>query len=228
MLTILQKNTLLRRLYFHKTEVDKWLIISCLFSLLLVVIRVAITGSYLFVFLPWNLFLAFIPYYISSGMIRQPKWMEHKIKFAVLSITWLLFIPNSFYILTDLFHLELREESNRWFDLTLIFSFAWNGLLLGILSVRQMERIFLYCFRLKNEFLFLYPVMWLNALGVYIGRFMRFNSWDVIANPFELVKEIGSMMFHPFQNFNAWSSIACFAVFMCIIYLSIKRVAKVI
>lgn len=225
---ILQRNNFLQRFYFSKSEMDKLLIISCLFSLVMVIGRLIITGKILFLFLPWNLFLAYIPYFISAELQQRPAWIEHKGKFVLVLIVWLLFLPNSFYILTDLFHLELREESNRWFDLTLIFSFAWNGLLLGILSIRQMERILNVCFDISSEFFFLYPVMWLNALGIYIGRYMRFNSWDVITDPFQLTGEIGYMLIHPFRNLYPWCMICCFSVFMTIVYISLKQVAKVI
>jgi uncharacterized membrane protein len=116
----------------------------------------------------------------------------------------------------------------RWFDLTLIFSFAWNGLILGILSVRQMERIVQHSFRIRNEFIFLFPVMWLIGLGVYIGRYMRFNSWDLVANPFNLLADIGYMFIHPFRNFSEWAMIGCFSVFTTIMYISVKRIGKTI
>ncbi len=224
----ISKNTWLQKWYFQKTEMDKLLIISTLFSLILVAIRIILTGKWLFASLSWNLFLAYIPYFISSRLERNAEWKESKWKLALVFAAWILFIPNSFYILTDLFHLKLREESHRWFDLTLIFSFAWNGLLLGILSVRQMEKIVVQSCHISNEFFFLVPVMWLNALGVYIGRYMRFNSWDVITNPFELSQDILYMLIHPFRNFSAWGMIGCFAVFMTIIYISVKRMARVI
>ena len=114
------------------------------------------------------------------------------------------------------------------FDLTLIFSFAWNGLLLGILSVRQMEKLITRQFRIRHSILFIFPVMWLIAFGVYIGRFLRFNSWDVIYNPFGLINEIGYMMIHPFEHFTIWGMIGCFAAFMTIAYLSLRKMAGVL
>ncbi|WP_431217905.1 DUF1361 domain-containing protein [Puia sp. P3] len=71
----------------------------------------------------------------------------------------------------------------EWFDLSLILSFAFNGLLLGVLSVRQMERLFLPNPTTIGSWLFLYPIMVLNALGVYTGRYLRYNSWDIISDP---------------------------------------------
>ena len=204
------------------------LILSSSFSVLLVFVRAILTGKWLFVFLPWNLFLAAIPYFVSAFLQNRPDWIEDRWKFGLLFTGWLLFIPNSFYILTDLFHLELREESNRWFDLTLIFSFAWNGLLLGVLSVRQMEKIVSHCFGIRNTLFFLIPVMWLTAFGIYIGRFLRFNSWDIISNPFLLMGDILYMVVHPFRHYTEWAMISCFAVFMTLLYLSIKKIASTV
>lgn len=223
--SIYQKGTVKKR-YTGRTEMEKALFISCLFSGLLLLVRFISTGKDSFIFLPWNLFLAFIPYFISARLEQKPIPKEKRLKNAVIFIIWLLFIPNSFYILTDLFHLQVRDEPLRWFDLTLIFSFAWNGLLMGILSVRQMEKAMSRRFNVRNEFFFLYPLMWLIALGIYIGRYMRFNSWDVITNPFQLVQDISYMMIHPLKHFYEWGMITCFSVFMTIIYMSVKRMAK--
>jgi len=115
-----------------------------------------------------------------------------------------------------------------WFDLLMIISFAWNGLMLGILSVRQMEKIIEAKLLYTNEILFIYPVMWLNALGVYIGRYMRFNSWDVITNPLSLTGDIIEILIHPLRYFNAWGMIILFSVFMTIIYLTLKKISRTI
>jgi len=222
------RNTLLWKFYERRTEVEKVLILCFIFSELMVTARLIISREIFFVFMGWNLFLGFVPYYISKKLETKPGWIENRWKFLAVFISWLLFIPNSFYIITDLFHLHQSDAMPRWFDLTLIFSFAWNGLMLGILSVRQMEKIVLNCYRLRYEFIFLFPVMWLIGLGVYICRYMRFNSWDLIANPFNLLSDIGYMFIHPFRNFSEWAMVGCFSVFITIMYISVKRLGKVI
>lgn len=146
----------------------------------------------------------------------------------MVSLVWLLFIPNSFYILTDLFHLGEHNDVPMWFDLALIISFAWNGLLLGILSVRQMENMVQRFLPGRHELLFIYPIMWLNALGVYIGRYPRFNSWDIITNPLGISSYILKMLWHPVQYKYAWGMVACFSIFMTLVYLTIKRISKAI
>lgn len=213
--------------FLLRTETDRVLTLSMAFSTLLVAARIVYTGDRLFLFLVWNLFLAWLPYAFTSAAQLKPKWRSGK-RFVFLFAVWLLFIPNSFYIITDLFHLGPYYTVPEWFDLVMILSFAWNGLLLGILSVRQMEKMMQAYLPGKHELLFIFPIMWLNALGIYIGRFLRFNSWDIITNPFALAADIIDMLAHPIQYRTAWGMIACFSVFMTLMYLGLKRIAKVI
>jgi uncharacterized membrane protein len=177
---------LLQQAYIQKSELERMLILSVTFSIGLNLFRTLYTGRASFYFLIWNLFLAAVPYFISRALLRHPQWIENRLKFWPAFTCWLLFVPNSFYILTDLFHLHERPEVPLWFDLALIFSFAWNGLLLGILSVRQMEKIVEVKLGLRSELLFLLPIMFLNALGIFIGRYLCYNSWDVVTNPLHL------------------------------------------
>jgi uncharacterized membrane protein len=204
---------------------EKALMLSSLFSICLAFARVVYTGQLMFLSLIWNLFLAFIPYALTRLLMQRPGWVENKWKFGIASFVWLLFIPNSFYIITDLFHLEERAVIPLWFDLALIFSFAWNGLLMGILSVRQMEKLWQSKWQ-QNEILFIYPIMLLNAFGIYIGRYLRYNSWDVVSNPFGLSEDIVYLLIHPIRNRFDWSMIICFSVFMTLIYLTIKKLSK--
>jgi uncharacterized membrane protein len=216
------------RQVFLRSEVDHMLMRSMLFGVLMVLARTVYTGKYDFCFLLWNLFLAYIPYFISGWLQRKLSWIEHRGKFSLAFIVWLLFIPNSFYILTDLFHLGGHTGAPLWYDLALIITFAWNGLLLGILSVRQMEKMIQVYLPGKMEWLFLYPVMVLNALGVYIGRYLRFNSWDIITNPFALVTDIAQLVWHPLQFKEAWAMVTCFSVLMILVYSTLKRISKMI
>lgn len=215
--------------FFLRTEMDRLLSLSMGFSVLLVFMRISHTGRTTFLFMIWNLFLAYIPYALTSWMSTRPPGISRRTFFIPLALVWLLFIPNSFYILTDLFHLADHYGDGSvppWYDLALILSFAWNGLLLGVLSVRQMEKFLLRGSSLREELLFLYPVMWLNALGVYIGRYLRYNSWDVVKNPFDLFDDIARMIIHPFRNRPAWDMILCFSILMTLIYLMMKRISK--
>ena len=213
------------KMFSRLKDSDQVLILSCFFSIFLMGFRIFYTGEPLFLFLVWNLFLALIPYFISRRIIKKAN-SNKRFFFWAGTIVWLLFLPNSFYILTDLFHLDMNETVPLWFDLALLLSFAWSGLLAGTLSIRHMERYFEVNYGPASDLFFLYPVMFLNALGIYIGRYLRFNSWDVLTDPFQLVKEIVYLFIHPLRNRFDWSMILCYSVLMTIIYLSIKKLSK--
>jgi uncharacterized membrane protein len=215
-------------IYFLRTEMNRLLLTSVGFGFLLLMARIVYTRELTFAFLVWNLFLAFVPYFLSYQLTLRPAWIENKWKFATVFIIWLLLVPNSFYILTDLFHLYDSKALPRWYDLLLIVSFAWNALLMGILSVRHMEKIIEAMWLYRYDWLFVYPVMWLNALGVYIGRYLRYNSWDVLSNPFELMGDIIHMTLHPFRYKEGWGMIVCFSFFLTILYMTIKKLSKAI
>lgn len=216
----------LRRKLPPVLSIRHWLLISSSFSLLLLLVRVMTSGRFSYVFLAWNLFLAGIPYVISNWLSGNLNVMKSRIKLFFLVFAWLLFMPNCFYILTDLFHLENMGNGHPWFDLTLILSFAWNGVLFGILSMRKMENLLANA---KGRFIssiLICIVMWLNAFGIYIGRFLRFNSWDVILNPFALFGEVADLVLNPFDYRNVWATSVCFALFMSILYFTSKKLSE--
>ena len=228
MIRKIQSNLLLRKLYFDKTEIEKLLILSCMFSVGLSIVRFMYTGEPLFLSLNWNLFLGFVPYVMTRWLMAHPAWIENTSKFVLVFMGWLLFIPNSFYIITDLFHLDQNKDVPLWFDLALILSFAWNGLLLGVLSVRQMEKMIeVKLFRNASE-LFVGVMMLLNAFGIYLGRYLRYNSWDVITNPTQLVKDMIYLVIHPLRNGNDWSMVFCYAILMWFMYQTLKKLSKAV
>jgi uncharacterized membrane protein len=152
---------------------------------------------------------------------------ESRSKLILILSAWLLFIPNSFYILTDLFHLHNLNAGHQWFDLTMILSFAWNGILFGILSIRRMEMLLKETKGKWIAGLIICVVMWLNAFGIYIGRFLRFNSWDVLTNPFSLFGEIFDIVVNPYDYRYVWAMVFCFGFFMIILYYTIKKLNEV-
>ena len=244
-----------RKSVFLRTEMDRLLTSSMCFSCMLEIVRIVHSGRLLFIFMIWNLFLAYIPYAISTWLTARystsnSRWPEMRgnrlsqasgspfsltrrrgsqILLVVLSLVWLLFIPNTFYILTDLYHLTDHGRTSRvpeWYDLVLILSFAWNGLLLGVLSVRHMEKLFMPRASVLAGWLFVYPIMMLNALGVYTGRYLRYNSWDIISDPLQLLADIFDMIIHPFRNHPVWNMILCFSILLTLIYRMLRGSSK--
>ncbi|HVS95885.1 MAG TPA: DUF1361 domain-containing protein [Puia sp.] len=261
------------RRWFLRSETDRLLTCSMCFSCGLVVLRMIHAHSLLFVFMIWNLFLAYVPYVLSCWLTGRfegrASWSPQRLAggtscqsprlgrplakslsspirsrplfIVAVCLVWLLFFPNAFYMLTDLFHLHDSRNPRvpEWFDLAMIFSFAWNGLVLGVLSLRQMEKLLetkrlataIFGRRLRVPLpyptaIFIYPVIGLSALGVYTGRYLRYNSWDIVSNPFQLMEDISGMIIHPLRNRPAWDMILCYAILLSFVYIMLKKLSR--
>ena len=195
---------------------------SILFSLALLLCRVIHTGSNLRVSLIWNLFLAYVPFAITRWMEKHPEQIRNRYNWYGCFICWLLFIPNAPYILTDLFHL-FDGGVPLWFDLFVIFSFAWNGMMLGYISIRSMEGMWSQRHSRWPAWLFTFPVMFLCGMGVYIGRFLRYNSWDIVKDPLTLLGDMRDIVLHPVENRSAWAFTICMGVFLSLMYPLVKK-----
>lgn len=171
------------------------LLLSTMFSLGMQFFRIVYTGSLFYSILVWNLFLAFLPLLISSLMLkmRLKKWVVY----LVPGLLWLLFLPNAPYILTDFVHLDRSHSIPHWFDLMLIMSFSWTGLLYWLISMFQFNTLLRRLAGFDAGFLINQAVILLTSVGVYLGRYGRFNSWDVFFRPFEILEKVGHMLIHP-------------------------------
>jgi uncharacterized membrane protein len=141
------------------------LLVSVSFSIALLLVRIIHTGSLQYTFLLWNLFLAWVPFLISSLMetYGAARW---RLPLWILAVAvWITYLPNAPYILTDLYHLP-EGGAPMWFDLILILSFAWNGLTMGFQSIRQMQDILLARFPRWPIQLYVFPVMMLCGWGI--------------------------------------------------------------
>lgn len=105
-----------------------------------------------------------------------------------------LFLPNAPYIVTDLFHLRQRAEMPLWFDTMIIFSVALSGLVLfyvALFGIKDVLKRFWGGIAAESSIVFL---VFLCSFGIYLGRYIRFNSWDVLSNPNDLFDEIGNQL----------------------------------
>ncbi|MFY0671758.1 MAG: DUF1361 domain-containing protein [Bacteroidia bacterium] len=184
--------------------VNLWLAGSISFSLIILAYRVYLADVTTYSFLIWNLLLAGLPYVISSYMFNRSADKLLKIKQIPLLVLWLLFLPNAPYILTDLFHLEPKGNIPEWYDLMLILSFALNGLVLGIMSLLQIHDLVENRLGKASGFVFALVICLLCAFGVYLGRFLRFNSWDIISNPSPLFQDLFSSIKEPQNHGRRW------------------------
>ncbi len=151
-------------------------------------IRMHYSGNLKGFFLVWNLFLAWIPFIVAFVLRQNTKEISVRWLLPILA-AWLLFLPNAPYIITDLVHLRPRDGVPLWFDATLIFLFAFHGLLLGIISTLFVHEVVEKHLSPFKVWAFLSGCFVLSGYGIYLGRFLRWNSWDILVHPIGLLRE---------------------------------------
>ena len=197
----------------------KWLIPLISFTASLLLVRVAYTRSLTFAFVPWNLLLAVLPLYFSYQVNNK----HGKTVKLILFCLWLLFFPNAMYIITDLFHLHERQEIPQWYDLLILFSAALNGVIMGMASLHGIEVLLLKAIKIKYVPVIIFLLFLLCGYGIYLGRYLRLNSWDIITRPFLLLSDIRQDVIHPFRYSQSWMVSILFATWLCILYKYFKK-----
>jgi uncharacterized membrane protein len=152
------------------------------------IICIQITGNFKGIFLVWNLFLAWIPFLIAFSLSQKEKKV-HPVKLLMYLSVWLLFLPNAPYIITDFVHLRPRVGVPLWYDGMAIFIFAFHGLILGIVSTLFIHEVLEKYTTNFKAWIFLSFSFILTGYGIYLGRFLRWNSWDIIVHPIALLQE---------------------------------------
>lgn len=207
-----------------RLEETLFLGVLTLFCLGLSIFRLTFTNTKVFLFLNWNLFLALVPWALTSFSILFPGFAKRKVTLFILPAAWLLFFPNAPYILTDLFHLRSRSSAPIWFDLVLILSFAWTGLLYGFLSLWDIEKMLRQSVNRLGVTAISVGLLLLGSFGIYLGRYLRWNSWDIISEPFNLMYDIGDRIMNPFDHPRTWGMTILMGIFLNILYWSFRLI----
>jgi uncharacterized membrane protein len=160
----------------------------------MVVVRVTYSSEFSYFFLIWNLFLAWLPFLFALVVVA---YRRSQFILGTFGLLWLIFFPNTTYLVTDLIHLRTSAYIPIWYDAIMLFSFALTGLMLGLLSLYFVHAVVEnYCGAMVG-WLFVVTTAVLGGVGVYIGRFLRWNSWDVFANPITLLNDLAYNLFNP-------------------------------
>ena len=209
----------------YKIAIFSLLTGASLFCAFLLVARMAYSDSQQYSGLGWNLFLAWIPFvlaYIAYALSWKRIWLYIAIPF--FAFLWLIFFPNAPYILTDLQYLNrITTPVPLWFDIILLAWFSWTGMLLGVISLYLMHEIVQRNFGRWPGWIFVLVVSGLSSAGIYVGRFMRWNSWDILGNPAELAIDILGLVIDPSLRLLAFTTL--FAIFFLFIYLTLYTFA---
>ena len=187
----------------------------------MIAVRVDRTGSGYYRFLITNLFLACVPLLLSTTLRMADRLRCHwTIKGGLFGL-WLLFLPNAPYILTDILHLTRTSDAPAWYDLALLLSCSGTGLLLGYLSLVDVQGI--VARRLSPVFGWIFALvsLVLSGFAIYLGRFLRWNSWDVLLTPTRLF-DITAVLMHPVSNARPLSVTLVFGIILALGYISLR------
>ena len=200
----------------------KWLAPMQLFIAGLIVARMLRTHTIMFAFIPWNLFLAFIPLYLSYRLTKTGGKLTPWMYLAV----WLLFFPNAMYIITDIFHLKEHPDVPQWYDLLILFSAAISGVIMGFLSLQNVEQYLRRNISYKLVPWVVLSFLILSGYGIYLGRYLRWNSWNIITQPISLLVDIRQDVFHPIRNNQCWMLSVLFGVWLHVLYRYFKKFGR--
>ncbi|WP_223601813.1 DUF1361 domain-containing protein [Chryseobacterium sp. GVT01B] len=203
-------------------KINMLLILMTVFCFSLSAFRYYISDTKVFLFLNWNLFLAWIPLLLSSFILAFN--IKSKISLIFIIIVWILFFPNSPYILTDLFHLRARNSVPIWYDLIVILSYVWTGLICGFISLNDIEKSLSEYGKRNSINAVIIFFLFMSSFGVYLGRFLRWNSWDVLNNPFGLFSDIVVRFIYPLEYTKTWGVTVLMGIMLNFMYFTFKWV----
>ncbi len=167
----------------------------------------------------WNLFLAWLPMLFMARLLhvlQRKRWSSWE--GIVTSLLWLFFLPNSFYMVSDLIHLQNASQANVLYDAVMLMSFIANGLLLGYIS------LFLFQMQLRKRLpswsvgICMTLVLLLCSFAIYLGRELDWNSWDVLINPAGLLFDVSDRVLHPFAYPDMFVTVMSFFVLLTTLY----------
>jgi uncharacterized membrane protein len=185
-----------------QTKITAVLIVFTAFCAGMEVTRMYRSCTLSYIFLIWNLVLAWVPYLLSLKFIKYDIKRQRIAPLGILFI-WVLFLPNGPYIITDLIHLRLRGPIPMWYDVLLVSTVAWNGLLLTMLSVSNIHHKLQNHFSALKLWIGLFTLFLSSGYGIYMGRFLRLNSWDFFLRPIRLLHYSLIDIIHPFHHTTA-------------------------
>jgi uncharacterized membrane protein len=180
--------------------------------------RIRHTGDPFYRFLIWNLMLAWVPLVLAlaaSVCAQRRLWPLA----GGLGVLWLLFFPNAPYMLTDFIHLRQTVETPLWYDALMLSSFAWTGLLLGFASLYLMQAVARRVAGSPLSWLGVVCALALASFGVYLGRFMRFNSWDALLHPRSVLHVIRTQIDNPLTEPRLAASLVVLTVSLSVGYV---------
>lgn len=197
------------------------LVLSTFLCIGMLVLRVLHSHHSTYAWLWFNLFLAWLP--LAFALVAyNVSWHHSRLSWLLVfacAVIWLAFFPNAPYLVTDIIHLQHRADAPFWFDLILFVAIAWTGCFLGLVSLFLMQEIVRRAAGWVFSWVFALAALVLSGFGIYLGRFLRWNSWDVFFAPSEILGSILEGLRHPAAHSQTFVFSMMFAAFFTTMYL---------
>jgi uncharacterized membrane protein len=189
-------------------------------DLALWVFRVLLTGTSRYSFIPWKLFLAWISLVVAILLVRTLRHFRWRSwRNILLSLLWLAFLPNAWYVLTDFVHITPNGEISQLYDIVLMSLLVFTGFILGFASLFLVHRELLARLKALNSYAIVEAAILISSFAVYLGRDLRWNSWDVISNPGVIVN-VSDNIPDPLGNPRAFNVTVLFFILISALYLA--------
>lgn len=203
------------------------LLLLSIVSLGLLLFRIISTGKYRYWFLSWNLLLAWIPLVVAIILIKKLQSSRWKAwQATVLSAIWLFFLPNSFYLITDYIHLHESKEISLLFDVVLMGMFSFLGFFLGFLALSLVHDELEKRFNARRSVAMVLVVILLSSFAIYLGRYLRWNSWDIVVNPLGITIDIVDRLLRPLNHMQTFTTTLLFFVSISSFYFCMRKFTK--
>jgi len=181
-------------------------------------VRVHRTGSFAYVFLAYNLALAWIP--VGLEVLTRRSSRAGSPLTLPLGVLWWLFYPNAFYLVTDFVHLHPRPGVPQWYDVALVVGFAWCGTLLALASLARMHALVRERTGAWAGWAFVLFACLSSGFGIWLGRVQRWNSWDAALHPLEVARDSLHALAHPYRDASAWGVTLAFGGLLTVLYVA--------
>lgn len=176
--------------------------------------------SFMFSYLVWNLFLAWIPLGLALWLhkvLKRKLWSSWEA--LLITILWLGFLPNSFYMISDFIHVQDVARVDVLYDVVTLSSFIFNGVVLGFLSLYNVHYELLNRVRRRTAHIIVAAVILACSFAIYVGRDLRWNTWDVLVNPGGILIDVSDRLLHPLIYSQTYTTTAVFFVLIGSFYV---------
>lgn len=213
-------NPQMQRLSSKNVPLATSLVLASALACGMVLVRVYLTHSLHHAGLIWNLLLAWVPLLWSLKVDALYTQRARRWRFVLPGLLWLIFLPNAPYLITDFIHLRVFGPWLVWYDLCLLALFAWTGSFLAIGSLRIMHRVAEAWWGRVIGWMLILSCIGLCGVGIYLGRFLRWNSWDLLFAADEIVLDLVTRLADPHQRVFVIGTSLLFAAWTFIGYLT--------